>query len=195
MGLSYGFSDTRLLFVGGDRFRFRQWASAASFLATLPDGLVLGASVGALMGGLAEGSADRWVIEPGLVWALTVGRRWFGTEAKIPFLLMVGTISGSSTRTRRLSDGQGAPLHAFDGKIDLSVGWTLGEAWSPYLAVRAFGGPVVWRIDGQTLIGSDLYHVSLAAGFNLSLSNRVSLYFDGAFVGMRSLGGGASLRF
>jgi len=164
-------------------------------LTTLADGTVLGASVGALMGGRIDGRADGWVLDPGVVWALTAGRRYFATRPRIPFLLVVGTVSGSSTNTARLSDGERAPLHAFDGKIDLSVGWTLGEAWSPYLAVRAFGGPIVWRVEGERMIGGDLYHVSVAAGFNLNVANRVSLYFDGAFVGMRSLGGGASVRF
>jgi len=195
VGLSYGFSDTRLIFVDHPRVRIRQWASVASLLATLDNGTVLGASVGGLLGGRIDGAAEQWTIEPGVVWSLTAGRRLFGQRPAIPFLLVLGTLSGSSARTRKLSDRELVPLHAFDGKIDLSVGWTLGEAFSPYLSVRGFGGPVLWRIDGERAIGGDLYHVSLAVGFNLSLANRVALYFDGAFVGMRSLGGGASVRF
>lgn len=198
IGLSYGFSDTRLLFVGHGRVRVQQWASSASLVATLKDGTVLGGSVGALMGGHIVGADERWSIEPGVVWSLTAGRRLFGQRPAIPFLLLIGTFSGSSTRTRSLgllAGGQAVPLHAFDGKLDLSVGWTLGEAFSPYLAVRGFGGPVLWRIEGERVIGSDLYHVSLAVGFNLSLASRVAVYFDGAFVGLRSLGGGVSVRF
>ena len=79
------------------------------------------------------------------------------------------------------------PRHAIDFKADVSVGWTLGDAWSPYLAVRGFGGPIFWKQN------ADLD--TLAAGFNLSLVNRVSLYFDGACVGMRGLSGGMSVRF
>jgi hypothetical protein len=195
IGLSYGFSDTRLVFIGHGRFRVRQWASAASFVAVLKNGSVLGASVGALMGGRIEQPDEQWTIEPGVVWSLTAGRRFFGQRPAIPFLLVIGTFSGSSTRTRQLSTSETTPLHAFDGKLDLSVGWTLGEAFSPYLAVRGFGGPALWRIDGEQALGGDLYHVSLALGFNLSLANRVALYFDGAFLGLRSLGGGVSVRF
>lgn len=197
VGLSYGFSDTRLIFLGrtADRARIQQWASAASFVAALDNGTVLGVSLGALMGGRIASASEQWTIDPGVVWSLTTGRRFFGQRPAIPFLLVLGTLSGSSTRTRRMSDGELVPLHAFDGKIDLGLGWTIGEAFSPYLAVRGFGGPVLWRIDGEQAIGGDLYHVSLALGFNLSLANRVALYFDGAFLGLRSLGGGVSLRF
>ncbi|PRQ03426.1 hypothetical protein ENSA5_15870 [Enhygromyxa salina] len=195
IGLSYGSSDTRLIFSNKERYRFRQSAYSLSFLATLDNDLVLGAAVGPHMGGRVEGRADAWVIRPGVVWSFVVARRWFGTKAQIPYLLVVGTFSGSSASTRRESDGARAGLHALDFKGDLSVGWTLGEAWSPYLAVRGFGGPVFWHPDETRRVGSDLYHVSVAAGFNLTIANRVSVYFDGAFVGMRGLSGGASVRF
>jgi hypothetical protein len=195
IGLSYGFSDTRLIFPDHGRFRVQQWASVASFVAALKNGTVLGASVGGLMGGYIFQPSRQWTIEPGVVWSLTAGRRFFGQRPAIPFLLVIGTLSGSSARTREVSNGDTTPLHAFDGKIDLSVGWTLGGTFSPYLAVRGFGGPVLWRIDGERALGGDLYHVSTAVGFNLSLPNRMALYFDGAFLGMRSLGGGVSVRF
>ena len=150
------------------------------------------------MGGSVDGLRgldETWTIRPGVIWSFTVARRFFGTKPKIPYLLVVGTFSGSSTSTRRGSDGEIAGLHALDAKADLSFGWTLGEAFSPYLAVRAFGGPVFWRQSGAALLGSDLYHVSVATGFNLTIANRASLYFDGAFVGMRGLSGGAAVRF
>lgn len=199
IGLGYGFSDTRLVFAGAGRYRFRQSAYALSFVGVLEGGLVLGAGIGPHMGGRVDGlrgaSGDRWEIRPGVVWSLTVARRYFGAKPQIPYLLVVGTFSGSSASTRRESDGEQAGLHALDVKGDVSVGWTLGEAWSPYLAVRGFGGPVFWKQDDQRVIGSDLYHVSVAAGFNLAIGDRVSIYFDGAFVGMRGLSGGASVRF
>lgn len=203
IGLSHGFSDTRLVFVDTGRYRFRQSAYGVSFVGALESGLVLGAAIGPHMGGRIEarpeagsdGPSESWEIRPGVVWSLTVARRYFGTRPQIPFLLVVGTFSGSSTSTLRASDRERAGLHAFDVKGDVSVGWTIGEAWSPYLAVRGFGGPVVWKVDDRAVIGTDLYHVSVAAGFNLGIAERVSLYFDGAFVGMRGLSGGASVRF
>lgn len=201
IGLGYGFSDTRMIFFDAGRYRFRQSAYSLSFVAALKSGLVLGAAIGPHMGGqidsLGRGApADTWTIRPGVVWSLTIARRFFGKQPKIPFLLVVGTFSGSSTSTRRESDGVRAGLHAFDAKADVSMGWTIGEAFSPYVAVRGFGGPALWRgVDGSRILGGDLYHVSLAAGFNLSIVNRVSAYFDGAFLGMRGLSGGVAVRF
>lgn len=201
IGLGFGFSDTRMIFIDAGRYRFRQSAYSLSFVGALKSGLVLGAAIGPHMGGkidsLGRGAPDdTWTIRPGVVWSLTVARRFFGTKPQIPFLLVVGTLSGSSTSTRRDSDGASAGLHALDVKGDVSVGWTIGGSFSPYLSVRGFGGPAFWRgIDDGRIIGSDLYHVSLAAGFNLSIVNRVSAYFDGAFLGMRGLSGGVAVRF
>lgn len=199
IGLSYGFSDTRLVFAGAGRYRFRQSAYAASFAGVLKGGLVLGAAIGPHMGGRVHGLrgavADSWEIRPGVVWSLSVARRYFGAKPQIPYLLVVGTLSGSSASTWRESDGERAGLHAVDVKGDVSVGWTIGAAWSPYLAVRGFGGPVFWKPGDQRVIGGDLYHVSVAAGYNLAIGERAAIYFDGAFVGMRGVSGGASLRF
>jgi hypothetical protein len=199
IGLSYGFSDTKLLLASdGSRYRFQQSAYTLSFVGTLKSGAVLGAAIGPHMGGRADGvrkSTEHHEIRPGMVWALTIGRRFFGSKPTMPFLLVVGTFSGSSTSTRRESDGERGGLHAFDAKADVSMGWTLGEALSPYAAVRAFGGPVLWEQDGKQRLAGDLYHVSLACGFNLSIDNRVSAYFDGAFLGARGLSGGFAVRF
>lgn len=171
-------------------------------MATTKKGGVYGASVGPHMGGEIDGlrGVDKsWRIRPGVVWSLFFARRWFGTKAEIPYLLLVGTFSGSHTSTEQLLDttviAERAGLHAIDTKADLSLGWTLGEAWSPYLAVRAFGGPVFWKQQGEAMTGTDLYHVSVAAGFNLTVANRVSVFFDGAFAGLRGLSGGFSVRF
>jgi hypothetical protein len=199
IGFGYGFSDTKLILAtDGSRYRFQQSAYTASFIGTLESGTVLGAAVGPHMGGQADGvrkSTEHYVIRPGVVWALTIGRRFFGSKPTMPYLLVVGTFSGSSTSIRRESDGELAGLHAFDAKADVSMGWTLGEAFSPYAAVRAFGGPVLWEQDGKYRLAGDLYHVSLACGFNLSIGHRVSAYFDGAFLGARGLSGGFAVRF
>ncbi|MCA9696603.1 MAG: hypothetical protein KC431_03675 [Myxococcales bacterium] len=193
--MAYGFSDTRLVFNDKQRYRALQWAYTLSFVAVLKRGTVLGAAVGTLAGGELYGAGDHWQLRPGVLWSFTVARRFLGNRPAVPFLLVAGIFSGSSASTVRDADGQRVGLHAFDAKADLSVGWTLGDAWSPYLAVRAFGGPVLWKPDDQARLGSDLYHVSLAAGFNLNIANRTSVYFDGAFLGMRGMSAGLAVRF
>lgn len=198
LGFGYGFSDTKMIVTDGSRYRFQQSAYTVSFVATQKSGTVLAAAVGPLMGGQADGvrkSSEHYVIKPGVVWALSMGRRWFGTKPTMPYLLVIGTLSGSSTSIRRESNGELSGLHAFDAKADVSMGWTLGEAFSPYVAVRTFGGPALWQQDGKYRLAGDLYHVSLACGFNLSIDNRVSAYFDGAFLGARGLSGGFAVRF
>lgn len=203
IGLGYGFSDTRMIFFDAGRYRFRQSAYSLSFVTVLRSGLVLGGGIGAHMGGTIDGlygaPTGVWRIRPGVLWSLTIGRRFFGTKPAIPYFLVVGTASGSSTSTVRDVDGARAGLHAFDVKADLSVGWTIGGAWSPYVALRGFGGPALWRgvedQRDQRIIGGDLYHVSLALGFNLDIVGRVGAWFDAAVLGMRGLGAGVSVRF
>jgi len=177
----------------------RQSAYSLSFTYASKQGTVLSAAVGPHAGGYMFGVRDsagqRWTIRPGVLWSLSVARRWFGARPAQPFMLVVGTFAGSSTSTIRAADGERAGLHAFDARGDVRVGWTLGEAFSPYLSVRAFGGPVFWKRDGQAITGTDLYHVSVAAGFNLTVANRVSAFFDGAFLGLLGLSGGFSVRF
>lgn len=170
-----------------------------SYLHAFESGLVIGGAVGPHMGGeidtLTADVPERWRIRHGVVASLTLARRFLGTKPAVPFLLVVGTFSGSSTSTVRERDGARTGLHAIDFKGDLSLGWTIGETFSPYVAVRAFGGPVFWKPEDEAITGTDLYHVSGAAGFNLTMGNRVSVFFDGAFVGMRGVSGGASVRF
>ena len=182
----------------GSRYRFQQSAYTLSFVGALKTGTVFGGAVGVHMGGTADGlrkSTDHWDIRPGVVWAFTVGKRFFGSKPQIPYLLVIGTFSGSAASTRRESNGEVSGLFAFDNKADVSMGWTLGEAFSPYVAVRAFGGPVLWQHGGKQDVAGDLYHVSLACGFNLNIDNRVAAYFDGAFLGARGLSGGVAVRF
>lgn len=200
LGLGWGFSDTRLVFVDAGRYRTRQSAYALSFGAALRNGLVVGGAIGANMGGTMDGlygaPSGVWTIRPGVIWALTMGRRFFGTKPEIPYLLVVGTLSGGSTSTVHDLTQRRGGLHAFDVKADVSFGWTVGNAWSPYVAVRAFGGPVLWRgVDDRLRFGSDLYHVSLALGFNLDIVGRVGAFFDAAVLGLRGLGAGVSVRF
>ena len=191
-----------MIFSNNTRFRIQQAVYPLSFVATLKNGTVLGGSVGPNVGGELQGLRgldETWRLRPGLLWSFTVARRFFGTEPQIPYLLVVGTFGGSHTSTEQLladgSEGERAGFHALDGRADLSMGWTLGEAWSPYLSVRAFGGPVFWQREDAPVTGTDLYHVSVAAGFNLTIKNRVSVFFDGAFLGLRGLSGGFSVRF
>ena len=83
-------------------------------------------------------------------------------------------------------------LYAFDIRVGLTVGKTFWNVLSPYAAVRAFGGPVIWKLAGETRTGTDLHHFQIAAGMVSSLPRGVDLFAEIAPLGERAvtLGGG-----
>lgn len=85
-------------------------------------------------------------------------------------------------------------LFAFDIRLGLTVGKTFWNVLSPYAAVRAFGGPVIWNIDGQTRTGTDLRHFQIALGMVSSLPRGFDLFAEAAPGGERTvtIGGGVS---
>ena len=63
---------------------------------------------------------------------------------------------------------------------------------SPYIAVRAFGGPVIWSIDGETRTGTDKRHFQIAAGMVSNLPRGFDLFAEVAPFAERAvtIGGG-----
>jgi hypothetical protein len=81
---------------------------------------------------------------------------------------------------------------------DLRIGAVAGKTFlgrlTPYLAARAFGGPVSVRSPAGDRTGGDTHHYALGGGATLRLGN-VDVFIDGAALGERSLSAGAGLSF
>ena len=58
--------------------------------------------------------------------------------------------------------------------------------FSPYLLARLFGGPVMWRLDGEDLTGSDTTHVQLGAGASYTTPFGLTAVVDVSAIGERS---------
>jgi hypothetical protein len=82
---------------------------------------------------------------------------------------------------------------AFDARAGVMVGKTLADHWVPYLAARAFGGPVLWRIAGADVTGNDRYHVTVGAGLTVRLPRSLDLTAEGMPLGERSAALGLTL--
>jgi hypothetical protein len=82
---------------------------------------------------------------------------------------------------------------AFDARGGVAVGKTLADHWVPYLAARAFGGPVLWRIAGADVTGNDRYHVTLGAGLTVRLPRSLDVTLEGMPLGERSAALGVTL--
>jgi hypothetical protein len=82
---------------------------------------------------------------------------------------------------------------AFDARGGVAVGKTLADHWVPYLAVRAFGGPVFWRVAGADVTGNDRYHVTLGAGLTVRLPRSLDVTLEGMPLGEQSAALGVTL--
>jgi hypothetical protein len=156
-----------------------------------------GGGVGAGLGGVigvetrAGALPTRYLVLPGWEATLSYSRRLLDGRGKAPFLVLglSGGGSGAWTRKEVLSGPtpETSTLYAFDVRAGLIVGKTFWNTLSPYAVLRAFGGPILWGYNGQTVFGTDLYHVQLGAGLVTVLPHRFDVFVEGVPLGERAV--------
>jgi hypothetical protein len=197
-GAAYGMFFSRLSFFGGPSIGMERRAVTAGFEYRFSPEVTLGLSAGAGIGGLITEGTTRHDVRPGWLVAGSYSRRILDGRGPGPFLLFSASLgaSGASTReeVRPPATGPTAGLYAFDIRAGLTVGKTFWNVLSPYTALRAFGGPVIWGHAGKTVVGGDLYHFQGALGLVSALGRGFDLYAEGVPLGERGLtvGGGKS---
>jgi hypothetical protein len=120
-------------------------------------------------------------ILPGWVATFAYSRRLMNGLGSKPFILLSISAGGSGAGTRGLEPTREEPaetLYAFDVRAGLTVGKTFFRTLSPYAAVRVFGGPIIWKLDGDTVMGTDTRHVQLAAGMLVSLPAELDAFAE-----------------
>jgi hypothetical protein len=152
---------------------------------------------GASLGGRLVMNGNRYEIAPGWLATASYSRRLLDGRGAAPFLLFGVSGGGSGASTQQMILGRAmstsaVSLYAFDIRIGLTVGKTFWNVLSPYAAVRAFGGPVIWNIDGKTRTGTDQRHFQVAVGMVSSLPRGFDLFAEVAPGGERAvtIGGG-----
>ena len=198
MGATYGVFGSDLTFGEGASFvSIERRAVSAAFDLRWSETSTLSFGAGASLGGSMKLDATRYTILPGWLFTVSYSRRLLDGRGAMPFLLLGVSGGGSGASTREVTYGKRAApasafLYAFDIRVGLTVGKTFWNVLSPYAAVRAFGGPVIWKLAGKTRTGTDRYHVQTAAGMVCSLPRGVDLFAEVAPLGERSvtLGGG-----
>jgi hypothetical protein len=195
IGVSGSYTTTALFLSDGSRVDMQRDAAVAtfSFRADRKTNLELGA--GALVGG----TLGNLSLRPGGLASLSVSWRIVDQRgAAAPFFMVTGGVAAMFAST---SDS--TPLGAIDFRVGAMVGTTIGKpqtaTLTPYLAVNAFGGPLLWshRIDAThagAVLGGDAYHYALGGGLAASIS-RIGLFAGGSAIGERSLTFGASVSF
>jgi hypothetical protein len=197
-GASFGVFGSDLTFgkAASDVFIERR-AISASLDYRLSAANTLSFGGGAGLGGRMVINNDQYEITPGWLVTASYSRRLLEGRGAAPFILAGVSAGGSGASTRqmvsgRARDSSSVSLYAFDIRIGLTVGKTFWNVLSPYAAVRAFGGPVLWKLDGKSQAGTDQRHFQVAVGMVCSLPRGFDLFAEVAPGGERavSIGGG-----
>jgi hypothetical protein len=188
------YTSTTIDFSGGLHSDETRGSLVASLAYQPTKRLTLQLAAGSTLGGHLDTPAGVYQLAPGPTGAGGVSYRLLpGTK---PFVILTANLSFSAATTQ-LSGGTGAAVSydAFDLRGGALVGTTLWGVLSPYAVLRAFGGPIYWSYQGQSVTGTDAHHYQVGAGLTLVLARAVDLFVEGVPLGERSLAAGAAVAF
>jgi hypothetical protein len=206
LSTSYAYTNTTILFLSGERradlTRHAAFvagevplsrAASSSFALQFGAG---GIGNGALVSN-ASGTNPSRVYDIGPGFSAFTGLAWRVLDAKDewPFIHLTATLSFTHAATR--SDVSNDRYTALDLRFGAIVGKTLGDSGiTPYIAARAFGGPIFWKLDGQSVTGTDLYKYQLGGGLSVALFNRrIDVFAEGIGLGERGIAAGIGTTF
>ncbi len=151
------------------------------------------ASAGAILGGSvnhgAEGDVGMGVMASISASYLAL----YETEWR-PFVL--GSLTIGYSRTSAVSDDNARHTWtASDLRPGLMVGKTIAQRFVPFVAARVFGGPVKWKLGGESVTGSDKYHYTVGGGITYRIPGTLDLFVEAMGLGEKSGSLGVSVAF
>lgn len=181
-----------LLRLSGHDVTLDQWSTVATVEWRTSEKLTLVAGGGAVLGGRLDVDGRAFDVRTGWLTTLGLSHRLADGRGRSPFVLFTASLTFSSARTTNETDD--TPLRAGDARIGLLLGKTVGP-WSPYAALRAFGGPVLWRLDGTDVSGGDRGHYQIGLGSSFALGKALDAFVEWDWLGERRLAAGLGLAF
>lgn len=151
--------------------------------------LSLGLRFGVVVDGYLRQGGSELDFDPGFVAGLHVDWRALSAPDD-PITLTLGVQLAVAHATLTL-DGVSYGWTATDVRASVTVSRTLWDRLTPYLSVRAFGGPIFFR----DATGADKTHVQIALGLALQIASGVSLSVEGAVLAERGVFGGVAVAF
>ncbi len=196
MGATIGYAWTDLVFDGKTAVASERRSAVATFEMRLSPKWTLQAGAGGLLWGSLKVGPERHHFGPG--WALsasTAYRLRDGADG-YPFVILSGSLSVAGARTQRERPGAPeVPYYAGDIRIGAVAGKTFYDVLSPYALARVFGGPIFWRLDGESKSGTDRYHFQLGLGLVVALPMGLDAFAEIVPLGERAVSCGAGFTF
>ncbi len=196
---------TDLSFTSGKDAYIERRAVTGSFGYRVNDKITLQVGAGATLGGRFVYGNERFSFDPG--WIASIAATWkiIGEKRDDAFLIVGGALAASGAMTRPMAGGVAGVestklqpaenMYAFDLRASVIGGKTFFGVLSPYLVVRAFGGPVLWKYDGEDVGGGDKYHVQVGAGLVVALPERFDVFAEAVPLGERAAVAGLGYSF
>jgi hypothetical protein len=196
-GAVYSFTSTTILFDDGVEADQTRHIALATLAYRPTREWTLTASSGSLFSGGLEVDRTAYEFAPGIVAALGASWRALDAEGLRPFVVFAGQLSYADAPTKEVSvtNAPSIRYRAVDLRLGATAGWPIGRLLTPYALARGFGGPVFWRYQGESQVGTDAYKYQLGAGLSLILLRWLDLFVEGAPLGERGVTAGTGVSF
>ena len=145
-------------------------------------------------GGIVTGSIDGRDVRGG--GTLGGSATWLAVyeRAARPFVAVSASL-GTALIRGVADDGSTHAWSAWDLRGGAIVGKTFAGRLVPYLAARAFGGPVFWHRGTASETGTDRYHVTVGLGVTVRMPARFDVTLEVMPLGERSATAGLTWHF
>jgi hypothetical protein len=190
---AYTFTSTALSFDGERRADVTRHAVSTSVSFPIGKRLVLEGAMGALGGGSLKMNSVDYTFNPGFLVGASATYLFVREGKYTPMVLGSATLAGLFASTRGSSVAT-QDFDAFDLRVGASAGKHLTEPWTVFAIARAFGGPVLWHVDGVAVTGTDRYHYQAGLGTAYSLGP-AHVFAEGVPLGEQAFTVGAGAAF
>jgi hypothetical protein len=187
---TYTFTSTTLVFTGDRHADVERHAIAASLAMPLRDRLVLEVSAGVLPYGTLVVDGQHYTYDPSALGAASLTWKAL-TEARIRPFVLTGLTLAKLLGSTHSASAPDAGFNAIDVRATLLVGKHFGDRFSAFAIGRAFGGPIWWHVENESVNGTDLYHYQAGLGAALSFGD-VGLFGEAIPFGERAVTAGVT---
>lgn len=193
-GANYTFSSTRISFSNDKKADVDRQLVASALEYRVSEMWTLQFATGLLLSGSMRFPGSRHAFVSGLSLAFGASYRLVEEKGALPFVGLTATLGYANAKTQE-SFSPSVGYNAFDLRMGALVGKSIADVITVYGAARLFGGPIFWKLAGDTVTGTDVYKYQLGAGASLVLGKRVDVFVEGIALGERMISAGLGVSY